>query len=267
MNSENKGLNDVTINVSPYSLFDKENYLSNNEIDIEKVLEKFNVILTSYIIYSYEVDLAINNKEILHYLLERGIDTISHVFNILLLYTRNLDLVVYHCDKSLYFFIEFVSQISQEDRSFLQLTSRDACTYVYKKTIFDLNADIKKKLEIDKSSLEKLTIIQNIIVCLKIVYLKIIKIGNRSKDNLFEISEQLKPVIKKFNELISIELNVDKLTQILYLLSYKIEDSSEFIKQLDSLIEAIKLKKRFDIDLSLIENQKDFLNLNWFNIV
>lgn len=267
MNIENKDLKDISINVSPYSLFDKENYLSETPIDIEKALEKFNNILSSYLVYSYEVDLAISNKEILHYLLERGIDTLSHVFIMLLLYTRNLELVVYHCDKSLYFFIEFVSQISQEDRSFLQLTSRDACTYVYKKTIFDLNPEKKKNLQVDEISLKKFTIIQNIIGCIKIIYQKIIKIPNRSKDKLIEVSEQMKKVFKRFNDILNIDLNVDKLTNILYMLSNKVENANDYLFLVDKLLQSIKSKKKFDINIGVIEDAVDLVNLDWNNII
>jgi hypothetical protein len=55
-----------------------------------------------------------------------------------------VDLTYFHCQKSFYFYVEFVSQISEDEKMFLQLTSRDASTYVYKKTIFEINNEFKK---------------------------------------------------------------------------------------------------------------------------
>jgi hypothetical protein len=57
----------------------------------------------------------------------------------LLLYTKNLDLTHFHCQKSFYYYVEFVGQILEDDKTFLQLTSRDATIYVYKKTIYDIH--------------------------------------------------------------------------------------------------------------------------------
>jgi hypothetical protein len=63
-------------------------------------------------------------------------------------YTKNLDLTFYHSQKAYYFYIEFIEQISDESVTFLQLNSRDATLFVYKKTIYELNPDyIKNKSE------------------------------------------------------------------------------------------------------------------------
>jgi hypothetical protein len=78
------------------------------------------------------------------FIIERGVDTISHVFSIILYYTKNLDLAFYHSQKAYYFYIEFIEQISDDNVTFLQLSSKDATTFVYKKTIYEINNDYKK---------------------------------------------------------------------------------------------------------------------------
>jgi hypothetical protein len=49
----------------------------------------------------------------------------------------------YHCEKGIYYFTEFISQIENEN-SFLKLSSIDAIIFVYKKTIYNIN----KKLSV-----------------------------------------------------------------------------------------------------------------------
>ena len=75
---------------------------------------------------------------------------IKHIFNILLLYTNNLDLTVYHSKKSYLYYIEFISQISNDQHSYLQLTTKDASLFILKKTIFQIDNEIKNNLESKK---------------------------------------------------------------------------------------------------------------------
>jgi hypothetical protein len=78
------------------------------------------------------------------FIIMRGYETITNIFNIMLYYTKNLDLTFYHCQKAYYYYIEFIEQISKVDHIFLQLNSRDATTYVYKKTLYEIDDDVKK---------------------------------------------------------------------------------------------------------------------------
>ena len=74
----------------------------------------------------------------------KGIETISSVFKILLLYTKNLPLTIFHCQKSFYYYIEFIGQIGDSNHQFLQLNSKDATLFVFKKTVFEINSDHRK---------------------------------------------------------------------------------------------------------------------------
>jgi hypothetical protein len=68
----------------------------------------------------------------------RGLNSIITIFQMLLIHTKNLDLSYYHANKSLYLYVEFISQLSFDDNTLLKLSSRDAVLYLYKKTIFSL---------------------------------------------------------------------------------------------------------------------------------
>ena len=70
---------------------------------------------------------------------------LKNVMNVLFLYTRNTELIYKHLNKSFLYYIEFIEQIGEEGNSFLQLSSKDAMLFVYKKTIFDINIEYKKR--------------------------------------------------------------------------------------------------------------------------
>ena len=77
----------------------------------------------------------------------RGLDTITHGFIMLLYYTQHLETVYNYSEKSLYLYIEFIEQIDFDKNSFLQLSSKDAVIYVYKKTLYEIKHVHCKKNE------------------------------------------------------------------------------------------------------------------------
>jgi hypothetical protein len=87
-----------------------------------------------------------DNKNITSFIILRGLKTITHVYTLLLYYTRNVELSYYHAQKSFYFYIEFVQQITDDQHTFLNLNTKDACMFVYKKTIFEINGEVKKNI-------------------------------------------------------------------------------------------------------------------------
>ena len=106
-------------------------------------MAKYSELLIEYTKFIVE-NIQIKNKSYSKFIIIRGLDTITNVFTTILYYTKNLDLTFFHCQKSYYFYVEFISQISEAEKLFLQLSSRDASTYVYKKTLFDLNNSVLK---------------------------------------------------------------------------------------------------------------------------
>ena len=46
--------------------------------------------------------------------------------------------------KSFYYYIEFIGQIGDSNHQFLQLNSKDATLFVFKKTVFEINSDHRK---------------------------------------------------------------------------------------------------------------------------
>jgi hypothetical protein len=105
--------------------------------------------MNNFLIYGSQ-NFHIQNKQYFIFVMKRGIETFSHVFKILLLYTKNLELTSYHCKKAFFYYIEFIGQIGDDTHTYLQLNSKDAALFVYKKTIFDIDNDYKKNFHISK---------------------------------------------------------------------------------------------------------------------
>jgi hypothetical protein len=129
-----------------YSLDNSDNYNESFDYKIDEVIEKYILLSNEFLKFILEKT-TFKNNNYTKFIIIRGYETITNVFNIILYYTKNLNLTFYHCQKAYYYYIEFIEQIYDEQNLFLQLNSRDAITYVYKKTIFDLKHDVKKSMK------------------------------------------------------------------------------------------------------------------------
>lgn len=129
-----------------YSLDNSDNYSESFDYKIDEVIEKYILLSNEFLKFILEKT-TFKNNNYTKFIIIRGYETITNVFNIILYYTKNLDLTFYHCQKAYYYYIEFIEQIYDEQNLFLQLNSRDAITYVYKKTIFELKHDVKKSMK------------------------------------------------------------------------------------------------------------------------
>ena len=56
-------------------------------------------------------------------------------------------MTTYHCQKSILYYIEFIGQIGENSQNFLNLTSKDAVLFLFKKTIFMVNTEYRTTYE------------------------------------------------------------------------------------------------------------------------
>jgi len=134
---------DKTIfNNNLFSLNDTETLKKNNIYSIEEVMNIYVRLVFEYI--NFITENTKYKKSYFKFILLRGLETITNVFNLIFYYTKNLDITYFHSQKAFYFYIEFIEQINNDKNSFLQLSSRDAILYVYKKTIFLINDENRK---------------------------------------------------------------------------------------------------------------------------
>ena len=132
-----------------YSLKSTETYLPDEIFLVNNVVDKYIQILVEYCSSVSKQKFIITSPNMFNFIILRGLETITHVFKYILLYTQNLEAAFHHAQKSIYYYLEFISQVAEQRNAFLQLSSRDAITYVYKKTIYLINNLESKKSKND----------------------------------------------------------------------------------------------------------------------
>lgn len=187
--------------VDEFSLQNIENFYSNFNCSKEEIYEKYNTLFSGYFIFMFE-NLQVKNSTFLKFIIQRGLLTVTNVFNLILYYSKNLELAYYHGQKAFYFYIEYIGQISEDHHTFLQLSSRDATMFVYKKTIFDVQNEFKKTISIEEKyvfdSLEIVQFMQKILIdsALEKCDFQSIKRENDIKTHLDSIERFIKQIIK-----------------------------------------------------------------------
>ena len=240
-----------------YSLHNVNNFNKVLEISVNDVINKYTELVIEYLKFIYE-NIKVQNLRYSKFIIIRGLETITNVFSIILYYTKNIDLTYFQCQKSFYYYIEFIGQITEEQHSFLQLNSKDAITYVYKKTIFEINNDFKKtSLALTKENVKKFDLINEYIKIYKILLLKIINIDSKintiNTDN-FEIC---------CNKLNNIKIDIDNLyilESLIIILDNKINNIDKFFETF--LLYLKKINKKTDI----IKISKEKTYLEDFNL-
>lgn len=203
-----------------HSLTNPDNYMKSIDCNISAVIEKYFNLILDYYNNIYSV-VHLKNATYSKYIIIRGLDTLTNVFLNILSSTKNSELTYFHCQKAFYFYIEFIDQISDDEKTFLQLTSRDATTYVYKKTIFEICQEHRKINDVEHN--EKCKKIGHFINTLQMYLLKIINLSldESSLEILKVVSNK---VISSANKLIASDL--EDITEKIY---NKIEDVESFL--------------------------------------
>ena len=217
-----------------FSLHNNENYRKELEPEIRDILKKISELFINYFKF-ITGNIKLTKSNFSRFIITRGLDTIINVFNNILFYTKNLDLTYFHCQKAFYFYVEFVGQISEDEKMILQLTSRDATTYVYKKTIFELNNDIRKNNEyISDYTRLKLDIINSYIDLYKTLLLKLINNDFLNNEKLISIEN----IYNKLNN-ISNKSKIKVLNEIVEKMYYLIDDDKYFFDSCEILAKKI----------------------------
>lgn len=241
-----------------HSLTNPDNYMKSIDCNISVVIEKYFNLIIDYYNNIYSV-VHLKNQKYSKYIIIRGLDTLTNVFLNILSSTKNAELTYFHCQKAFYFYIEFIDQISDDEKTFLQLTSRDATTYVYKKTIFEICQEHRKQNDSEHN--EKCKKIGHFINTLQLYLLKIIN-SNTVEDSLELFKTASNKVISSSNKLDA--SNLEDITEKIY---NKIEDvqsflnvslyivkkisrssnsSSEFIKNIEKKLESDEFSSKLD---------------------
>lgn len=242
-----------TIN-NKYSLHDTENFNTELTVTPNEVMVKYSDLLTEYTKFIIE-NIKIKNPNYSKFIIIRGLDTITHVFTTILYYTKNLDITYYHSQKSFYFYVEFISQISEAEKLFLQLSSRDAATYVYKKTLFDLNNNVLKHKCSNETKL-KFDTIGELIKIQKTILLNVLH-GGKALVKVDAV-EEFEELTNKINSLTFDLEQIIQLTRIIDILYYKTD--TMFMDLVTQLINKLFNYPEILISLEQKINNEEFTN-------
>ena len=239
---------------SVYSLQMNENYKKELNCHINDVVKKYSQLIVEYLSFIHE-NIKIKNSRFFRFIIIRGLDTITNVFHYILYFTKNIDLTYFHCQKAFYFYVEFVGQISEEEKTFLQLTTRDATTYVYKKTFLEITSEFKNlSKEISNVFRVNLHLIEKYIKLYQTYLLKIIQIENINISNI----EYLIKIYSKLNKLTD-NSKIGILENITEKLYYKISNDVSFLEI------SYLLVKKFVKNPEILKKISDKLNSDEFD--
>jgi hypothetical protein len=230
-----------------FSLQNLDNYRKNIDNTTSEITEKYYMLIAEYFKFITE-NIKIKNSDFAKFIITRGLDTITNVFNTIFYYTKNIDLTYFHCQKSYYFYVEFVGQISEDEKMFLQLSSRDATLYVYKKTIYEINGEIKKNthVQFDSNANGFLDILNTYMNIYKTFIYKIIQSDNINKSNYINKSnlnkniEIFEKICKKINKTNLNKETIVLLNTIIDTFYFKITDVDYFFDVIQEFLKKMK---------------------------
>ncbi len=237
-------------------LYSIDNYRPTINYLLQDILTKFLTVIIEYLTIITE-KITIKNRQYYLFILERGLETLIHVFSIIFYYTKNLELTFYHTQKAYYFYIEFIEQISDDNITFLQLSSKDAILFVYKKTIYDLNNEYKKNL---MEPNEDDTIILNTLgsyinfykaVIINTIYGQTNTINKHSLDECYKCMENVTELLIKHNK--PKKSQIDLVYTLTNILCDKNIEINKFYELVIEFVKKIVLKKK--IDEQLLKNR------------
>lgn len=242
-NMKNQSENNIT------GLCNISNYKSIIENTVTEILTKFVSIIMEYMRFISE-KIVTKNSNYYNFIFERGLETIIHIFSLIFYYTKNIDITCYYTQKAYYCYIEFIEQISDENAKFLQLSSRDAILFVYKKTIFELNNEyIKNTFSVNEDEKLILSSVTMYTELYKTIILCIVNKINGAHTKL----EYINICCNKM-ETISALLNKNKIKKMyveyIYLFIHAMSDKQVDVhiccNMLDEFIKKVSCKKKWN---------------------
>ena len=203
-----------------FVLSNENNYYVKIKCTNNDIYKSYSNLINFYVSYSIE-NMNIKDKEIFF----TGINVIHHIFRMMILYTKNLELSFYNTQQAIYFYVEYISQITDsDDNIFFNLSIKDAVIYVYTRTIFEIRKQYRKKpTSQDNETLSEFTIYSH-------NYLKLIRIISQY---LFdEPIGNIKNILIQLHEIFTnLPITVNLLDKLTSVKSYN--DCLEYIKSLN----------------------------------
>lgn len=153
---------------------------------VPDAISKYYALISEFFLCAIE-NITIKNDKYYVFVLQRGLETLKHCFKMIYMYTKNLDLTMSYCKRAYCYYIEFIGQIGEDNHRYLQLTSKDAAFFVYKKTIFEIDNNYRKKFVLSDKDALYLDVLTNVID----IYHELIMCIISKKENFIESKDKV----------------------------------------------------------------------------
>lgn len=132
-----------------FSLSESKTYNKKKDFSLSMVEEQFKRLIVEYFYFIIKntKKMVMPTSGIYQYVVIRGLETMGHVYRVILLYTNNINAAIYHSQRSICLYVEFMLQILENSQTYLKLGSKDVMLYVYRETIFRLTSEHKKNCQ------------------------------------------------------------------------------------------------------------------------
>jgi len=220
-----------------------------NRSKTRDIFNKYTSMIAEFLECAIE-NIHIHNSMYYIFVIQRGLETLKHCFKMIYLYTKDADVAIFHCKKAFCYYIEFMGQIGEDSHTYLQLNSKDATLFVYKKTIFEIDNEHRKNYTLkteDKMFLDLISTNIDIFgeIIINILYLTNDVIEKRGQTITKAISESMR-ICTKLNSKsgnINKKLNESKLA-IFFVSTIKdfTSDSFKYSELCGSFIKKYKKK-------------------------
>lgn len=140
----NNNINYVILSKTiPYALDDTINYYYMLQYAATDCFKKYAEMIQCYISHFIATsNLRTLEPTLYMYLLDKGLKTLTHIFKLLLVYTKNLGLTEYYCKQTLDYYVEFIEQNMQENNE--KIDYNNASKFCYIKTVYKLQKQYRK---------------------------------------------------------------------------------------------------------------------------
>ena len=229
-------------------------YLKELEISSCEIFNYYVTIMNEYLLFFSQKEKE-NNKKRNDYILMNGLETLTHVFKLSILYTNNIDLTIKHTKNSILLYTQFTSQIEEDQHHDLNLTANSASLFVYKKTIYELDK-IKSENKIEGESIIN-NLEQLIILYRKLVNLFMIDYDKNMHDITFKLINIFTDLLndKNMNNEETLSKNIKNIN--LFIEHFpKYTDKSKNIYMYDYLYLFIVNHKQKDIHIQSLLHKK-----------
>lgn len=245
---------------SDFNISNFKNFNSEFEsLDVHDVIDKFTLVINEFLLCTSQ-NIIVQNEKYLLFIIQRGLETLKHCFKILFMYTKNLDLTLHHCKKAYCYYVEFIGQIGDDNNSYLQLNSKDATLFVYKKTIFEIDNEFKKKFNMEAYENQYINLISNIFECYYEVITYILfneqQIKNKKETVInFSIQKTNKIIEKIYKKKESSKININDVNTIKFFITSLQDFKLDNIKYISICDLFVKRLNKTEINIESIQKK------------